>query len=85
MNLAQAVEASQKQGAYRIIGTLRILVQFGNQELRVLVQCRSRRHWRLIDSGGGVRYLNGVRRDLDGSWVMDSCDSAAECLKSMHG
>jgi hypothetical protein len=49
LNLAQAVEASQEQGAYRIVGPLRILVQFGNQELRVLVQCRSKRHWRLMN------------------------------------
>lgn len=85
MKLAQAVEASQEQGAYRIVGALRILLRFGNQELRVLVQRRDRRHWMLTDSGGGVRYLNGVRRDEDGSWVINRCDHAvlgivAHCL-----
>lgn len=77
MNLAQAVEASQERGAYRVVGELRILVQFGKQKLRVLVQRRSRQHWVLTDSGGGVRYLNGVLRDMDGSWVIDGCDVAA--------
>ncbi len=77
MNLAQAVEASQERGAYRVVGELRILVQFGKQKLRVLVQCWSRQHWVLADSGGGVRYLNGVLRDMDGSWVINGCDVAA--------
>lgn len=77
MNLAQAVEASQEQGVYRVVGALRILVQFGNQELRVLVQCWSGRHWMPSNSGGGVRYLNGVLRDRDGAWVIDGCDVAA--------
>ncbi len=77
MNLAQAVEASQERGAYRVVGTLRILVQFGKQKLRVLVQCRNGRRWMLTDSGGGVRYLNSVLRDIDGSWVVEGCDVAA--------
>ena len=76
MNLAQAVEVSQEQSAYRIVGTLRILVQRGNQKLRVLVQCYNRRHWMLIDSGSSIHYLNGVLRDIDGSWVMGSCNVA---------
>lgn len=77
MKLAQALEAGQEQSAYRVVGRLRILVQFGKQTLRVLVQCRNRRRWVLTDSSGGVRYLNGVFRDIDGSWVIGRCDVAA--------
>lgn len=77
MKLAQAVEASQEQGAYRVVGTLRILVEYKKQKLRVLIQCLNRRHWILTDSGGGIRYLNGVRRDIDGSWIVDGCDVTA--------
>lgn len=89
LNLVQAVEASQKQGAYRVVGKLRILVQFRKQKLRVLVQCRSRRHWKLTDSGGSIRYLNGVLRDRDGFWVVASCDLAAldhvaNCLPAVY-
>lgn len=77
MKLTQALEESQGQGVYREVGGLRILVQVGKQALRVLVQCRNGRHWVLTDSRGGVRYLNGVLRDSDGSWVIGRCDSAA--------
>ena len=89
MNLAQAVEASQERSAYRVVGELRILVQFRKQKLRILVQCRSRRHWILTDSDGSVRYLNGVLRDRDGFWVIDGCDiaaldSVAHCLPAAY-
>ena len=89
LNLVQALEASQEQSAYRVVGALRILVQFGKQKLRVLVQCRSRRHWMLTDSGGSIRYLNGVLRDRDGFWVVACCDlaaldSVANCLPAMY-
>jgi hypothetical protein len=77
LKLTQALEASQEQCAYRVVGTLRILVQRGQQKLRVLIQCRKRRHWMLADVSGGVRYLNGVLRDVDGSWVIGCCDVAA--------
>jgi hypothetical protein len=77
LKLTQAVEASPEQVAYRVVGALRILVQYRMQKFRVLVQCRKRRHWTLTDSGGGVRYLNGVLREMDGSWVIDGCDVAA--------
>ncbi len=77
LKLTQAVEASQEHGAYRVVGTLRILVQWRKQKLRVLVQRRNGRRWMLTDSGGGVRYLNGVLRDMDGSWVIDGNDVAA--------
>jgi hypothetical protein len=89
LKLAQAVEASQEQSAYRVVGALRILVHCGNQKLRVLVQCRNRQHWTLTDASGGVRYLNGVLRDMDGSWVIDRCDiialdSVAHCLPAAY-
>ena len=90
LNLIQAMEASHEQcAAYREVGTLRILVQREKQKLRVLVQCRSRQQWMLTDSGGGVRYLNGVLRERDGSWVISGCDSAAldlvaHCLPIAH-
>jgi hypothetical protein len=89
LNLVQALEVSQEHGAYRVVGALRILVQFGKQKLRVLVQCRSRRHWMLTDSSGGVHYLNGVLRERDGSWVAACGDLAAlerveHCLPAMY-
>jgi hypothetical protein len=89
LNLVQAVEASQGQGVYRVVGELRILVQCGNQKLRVLVQRWSRRQWILTASDGGVRYLNGVLRDMDGSWVINYCDianldSVAHCLPAAY-
>lgn len=89
MNLVQALKASCQQGAYRVVGTLRILVQFRQQRLRVLVQCRSRRRWMLTDSSGGLRYLDGVLRDRDGCWIVACCDLAAldtvvHCLPAVY-
>lgn len=83
------MEASPEQVAYRVVGAMRILVQYRKQELRVLVQCRKSRHWMPIDAGGGVRYLNGVLRDMDGSWIIAGCgvaalDNVASCLPTAY-
>jgi hypothetical protein len=85
VNLVQAAGLGQECGAYRVVGTRRIVVELDAQRLRVLVQCRSKRRWMISDQGGGVRYLNGVLRDVDGSWVvacgnLATLDSVAHCL-----
>jgi hypothetical protein len=87
LKLAQAVRSGLEYGAYRVVGAQRIVVELGTQRLRVLVQCRSKRHWMLSDHGGGVRYLNGVLRERDGSWVvacgdLAALESVANCLPS---
>ncbi len=89
MNLAQAVESGQEYGAYRVVGAQRIFVELGVQRLRVLVQCRSRRRWMIPDQGGGVLYLNGVLREVDGSWVvacgtLAALESVAHCLPAVY-
>jgi hypothetical protein len=43
----------------------------------------------LADQGGGVRYLNGVLRDVDGSWVvacgdLAALESVAHCLPTVY-
>jgi hypothetical protein len=89
LNLARAIGASQKSGAYRRVGMQRILVELGMQRLRVLVQCRSKRRWTIFDPDGGIRYLDGVLREMDGSWVVACRDLAAlgsvnNCLPAVY-
>jgi hypothetical protein len=72
-----------------VVGTQRIFVELGEQRLRVLVQCRSGRRWMIPAQSGSVRYLNGVRRDVDGSWVVACGDlaalaSVAHCLPAVY-
>ncbi len=77
VNLVQVIGSSQESGASRVVGTQRIVVELGVQRLRVLVQYRSKRRWMISDPGGSIRYLNGVLRDADGSWVVACADLAA--------
>ena len=89
LNLAQAVGPDQINSAYRVVGTRRIVVEPHAQKFRVLLQCRSHRRWMISDHGGGVRYLNGVLRNGDGSWVVASGDltaleSVAHCLPAAY-
>jgi hypothetical protein len=43
----------------------------------------------MADQGGGVRYLNGVRRGVDGSWIVTCGDlavleSMVNCLSAIY-
>src|SRR5690242_20157477 len=81
VTIGQAVGLGQGYGAYRVVGAQRVIVELSTQRLRILVQCRSGRRWMIPDPGGGVRYLNGVLREEDGSWVVACGDLAAvECI-----
>ena len=87
--MVQAVRLGQAYGAYRVVGPRRIIVELSAQRLRILVQCRSGRHWMLPDHGGGIRYLNGVLREGDGSWVvicgdLAAVESVANCLPATY-
>jgi hypothetical protein len=89
VNLAQAIGRGQTNSAYRMVGTQRIVVEWSTQRLRVLVQCWNKRRWMICDQGGGVRYLNGVLRDGDGSWVvagagLAALESMAHCLPAAY-
>lgn len=89
MKLSQVVQAGQEYTVYRVVGAQRILVELSAQRLRVLVQCQSKRGWMLPDQGSGVRFLNGVLREVDGSWVVACGDlaeleSIASCLPAVY-
>lgn len=89
MKMVQAVGSGRAYGAYRVVGTQRILVELSARRLRVLVQCRSGRRWMLPDPGGSVRYLNGVLKEMDGSWIvacgdLAAVDSVANCLPAIY-
>jgi len=77
VNLAQAVGPGQVASAYRVVGTQRIVVEPGQQRLRVLVQSWNKRRWIIPEQVTSIRYLNGVLRDGDGSWIVACSDLAA--------
>jgi hypothetical protein len=85
LNLVQAVGGGQESSAFRVVGTQRIVVEPGVQTLRVLVQCRFGRRWMIPEIDGGIRYLNGVLKEMDGSWIvacgnLEALDRVAHCL-----
>ncbi|GHO50908.1 hypothetical protein [Ktedonospora formicarum] len=88
MNLLQVIRSDSQQSAYRVVGTQRIIVELGEHQFRVLIQYWNRRRW-TIPEYKGVRYLNGVLRDGDGSWVV-VCDDltalscALSCLPTIY-
>ncbi|HEY0755735.1 MAG TPA: hypothetical protein VGD98_17385 [Ktedonobacteraceae bacterium] len=90
MKLAQVVESGQEARVFRIVGAQRMVVELDAHRLRVLVQYRIKRGWMLADHGnGGVRYLNGVLRDVDGSWIVAGQNLAAlerlvNCLPTIY-
>ena len=89
MNLIQAIGEGQRCQAYRVVGALRIIVEKNASRIKVQVQCRSGRRWMTTDNGGGVRYLDGVLRDVDGSFVVACSDlsalnAVAQCLPAAY-
>jgi hypothetical protein len=89
LNLAQAVRASQELGAVRVVGTQRIVVEVRAQTIRILIQCRWRQRWVIPEMDSSIRYLNGVFREVDGSWIvatgnLAALDSVVSCLPAAY-
>lgn len=89
MNLVQAVGRDKESSAFRVVGTQRIVVEASGHWLRVLVQCRRGRRWMLPEMNGGIRYLNGVLKEMDGSWIvacgnLEALDRVAHCLPAAY-
>lgn len=89
MKIAQALGSGKRPVAYRVIDKQRILVERETNQLRVVVQRRVGQCWLLSDALEGVRYLNGVFKDSDGSWIVAGCDLAllsciGDCLPAKY-
>src|SRR5579883_538867 len=83
------MRASQEPGAVRVVGAQRIVVEVRAQTIRILVQCRRRQRWVIPEMESSIRYLNGVFRESDGSWVvatgnLAALDFVASCLPAAY-
>lgn len=66
MNREQAVAMSIEGCAYRVVGSLRVIVAVETQTLKITIQRRAGKCWIIDDDGGGIRYLTGVLRSASG-------------------
>jgi hypothetical protein len=74
LNLEQAVAASFRCLACRVVDDRRVIVEYRQELLIIQLQRRSNRGWIPDDNGGGIRYLMGILRDGAGRFLCTSDD-----------
>ena len=69
MNLEQVIATSCRCLAYRVVGDLRVIVEYRRELLIIQIQRWSKSRWTTDDNSEGIRYLMGILRDDTGCYL----------------